>query len=63
MHAAGGRPSNLDNGKARACFICSWCEWGCLDISFSRLSMDGWMDDLGFYFLLNRICYFRTMGR
>ena len=32
------RPTNLDNSKARVYCTCSRCEWGCLDIFFSRLS-------------------------
>ena len=23
------RPTNLDNGRARAYCACSWCGWGC----------------------------------
>ena len=30
--AAGGRPTNLDNGRARAYCVCSRCKLGCLDI-------------------------------
>ena len=52
----GGRPTNLDNSRARAYCVCSRCGWGCLDIFFSRLSflfsfflslgwMDGWMGE------------------
>ena len=48
MLAAGGRPTNLDNGRARA--YCVYCaDEGCLDIfslayRFSFLALlDGWM--------------------
>ena len=27
-----GRPTNLDNSRARAYCACSMCGWGCLDI-------------------------------
>ena len=51
MLAAGGRPTNLDNGRARAICVCSRCGWGCLYIfslayHFSFLSpslLGGWM--------------------
>ena len=33
-----GRPTNLDNSRARAYCACSRCGWGCLDIFFSHLS-------------------------
>ena len=60
--AAGGRPTNLDNGRAKAYCVCSRCELGLFGYLFSRLSFLfsfslslGWMDDLGFYILFNRI--------
>ena len=65
MLAAGRRPINLDNGRAYC--VCSRCKlrlfgyffFSCLSFFFSfSLSlgwMDGWMDDLGFYILFNRI--------
>ena len=65
MLAAGGRPTTLDNGRARACCICSRCELGLFGYFFLSpiisfffhppSGMNGWMDDLGFYFLFNRI--------
>ena len=65
MLAAGGRPTNLDNDRARAYCVCSRCELGLIvfflspiiSLFFLPLSlwMDGWMDDLGFYVLFNRI--------
>ena len=33
-----GRPTHLDNSRARAYYACSRCRWGHLDIFFSRLS-------------------------
>ena len=35
MFATGRRPTNLDNGRARAYCDCSRCEMGCLDNFFS----------------------------
>ena len=50
MLAAGGRPTYLDNGRARADCVCSSCELGLfgffLASQFSFLSLylcDGWM--------------------
>ena len=37
MLAAGGRPTNLDNGTARAFCACSRCELGLFEYFFSRL--------------------------
>ena len=33
-----GRPTSLDDSRARAYCACSRCGWGCLDIFFSHLS-------------------------
>ena len=33
-----GRPTNLDNSRARAYPLAVGAGWGCLDIFFSRLS-------------------------
>ena len=62
MLAAGGRPTNLDNGRARAYCVCSRCGWGLFGYFFSRLSFLfsfslslGWMDNLGFYVHFSRI--------
>ena len=51
MLAAGGRPTNLDIGRARAYCVCSRCGWGLFGYFFSRLSFlhsfslsFGWMD-------------------
>ena len=33
-----GRPTNLEDSRARAYCACSGCGWGCLDIFFSHLS-------------------------
>ena len=56
MLAAGGRPTNLDTGTARAFFACSSCELGLFGYFFSRLFFlfsfslwDGRMDDFTFF--------------
>ena len=36
--SAPGRPTNLDNSRARACCAYSRCEWGLFGHFFSRLS-------------------------
>ena len=33
-----GRPTNLDNSRARACCTCSRCGWGLFGHVFSHLS-------------------------
>ena len=34
-----GRPTNLDDGRARAYFACNRCGWGLFGHFFSRLSI------------------------
>ena len=38
MLAAGGSPTNLDDGRARTYCVCCSANWSWLDIFFSRLS-------------------------
>ena len=33
-----GRPTNLDNSRARAYFACSRCGWGCLEFFLSSIT-------------------------
>ena len=48
--AAGGRPTNLDNGRTRSYYVCSRCESGLfgyfsLAYHFSFSLSLGWMDE------------------
>ena len=40
-----GRPTNLDNSRARACYACSRCGWGCLDM-FSLVYLSSFLSPL-----------------
>ena len=54
--AAGGRPTNLDNGRARAYCVCSRCELGLFGYFFLwPIIFICFQDYLGFYVHFNRI--------